>query len=886
MRSVNSRLFCIFLLHWCCGTTLLVLQSHFSIFPFPKWGTSSDDAPARPSVRAPVLQMIEKQKVKSLEKVFALPASSVGDNSPGLHSNLTIIAIGCNRPEGILRTLNSVKGGNVPHGAALHICIDACGVPEVEEVAKEFEWPYGKKEITVRQERFGLSKHIASCWENPLPGQWALFVEDDLVVAPHAFSAFAEALAIRAEHEHASNIVGIGLHDARVNQYCTNGRMHSMPCPDIQKLCNTTTETYSILGSLMCLHNQSHNSWILNQMPSSWGGFYEAKGWSMFQKYYPSRARLTVGESLIVGVPHSLSNEWTNSWKRFYMELMFNAGWTFMYRTHPEQMGFATTLRSSGAHTTLTNTEAERKCLVNLPLFNSSLFVADKQLSNNPNQIHSLDHCAGETSVLNLVKQGTASTHFLTKYYARNNGTSLRAKAGKKIQSDIVQTLRVLYQVNQMGKGGYDVPLGEQNGILSTGYDVAFLEKAEIIMLTTIKELDKAAKKMVEHFKTFRGSVHFLVVAPGKLCPKFRDKIHASCVDETLFRHEQEGSPKLPVLSKMLQAVADAAPPNVKWLGVMNGDIVFDGTLLKTLTAISNSSACAENDVKSRCVVTGQRVDVDWTSGKEKLHSEWGMDYFIFNSAAMEHILQDKLLPPFTIGLVRWDSWLMTFLSSSAEFNTIDASKAMKVLHFMDMEKAFSSKKSTNVWNLQLADQWFRLGRTDHANFQVDPDSGGLVPLVNADFLRQKAKSDELRYDFDGSVERDTHFKYTSGPMQKAYIRCFCDMMTMLVQPRNITEIPWGKFCGPSGLLKLSGNGPTVFFDKEIFEIAGNKTLDDLYFSSNAGLLTFPRGKTNASNACCVFIQPSDPPSEVPGKFWRHDIRAEEQAKCIIDVLL
>ena len=67
-------------------------------------------------------------------------------NNPSLQeSNLTIIAIGCSRVDGLLRTLNSVRESKFPLGTTLHICIDACGISEVSSVAKEFEWDLGNK---------------------------------------------------------------------------------------------------------------------------------------------------------------------------------------------------------------------------------------------------------------------------------------------------------------------------------------------------------------------------------------------------------------------------------------------------------------------------------------------------------------------------------------------------------------------------------------------------------------------------------------------------------------------------------------------------------------------------------------------------------------------
>ena len=189
--------------------------------------------------------------------------------------DLTIIAIGCSRPDGLLKSLNSAKAlHDLPLSTKLHICIDGCsGNDNVVEVADSFEWPFGEKRITRRDRPFGLSHHITSCWEEPKPNDWALFLEDDCILSPHAFSAFQEARLIRSQHPRKDQIIGIAMHDSRVNQYCWKDfvSQSSPACPELKEECSTYTDRWGLLGTLMCLHNESAGSWNLNQFPSSWG---------------------------------------------------------------------------------------------------------------------------------------------------------------------------------------------------------------------------------------------------------------------------------------------------------------------------------------------------------------------------------------------------------------------------------------------------------------------------------------------------------------------------------------------------------------------------------------------------------------------------------------
>ena len=76
-----------------------------------------------------------------------------------------IVAVGYNRPDGMKRLLESIgrakyNVSNVP----LIISIDESNrSDEVEQVAKNFQWNYGPKEIRRFPERQGLRKHIVQC---------------------------------------------------------------------------------------------------------------------------------------------------------------------------------------------------------------------------------------------------------------------------------------------------------------------------------------------------------------------------------------------------------------------------------------------------------------------------------------------------------------------------------------------------------------------------------------------------------------------------------------------------------------------------------------------------------------------------------------------------
>jgi len=815
---------------------------------------------------------------KSLSKLQPTPRiEGTTEFLPGENdgSNLRIIAIGCNRVDGLLRTLNSVKESDVPVGATLHICVDGCGIQEVASVARDFHWPFGEKILTIREEPFGLAKHITHCWENPQKDQWALFLEDDVIIDRFAFSAFSEAVQIREKHGHSSKIVSIALHDVRVNQYCWRDRIKKKPCPSIHELCQTDSDTWSTSGALLCLKDESPGSWLLYQTPSSWGALYEGEAWSTYQSYFKLQMDLAVGSSLQLAIPHSFSNEWEFSWKRFFLELMYRYGWTSMYRADLQQKGFAMTFRDIGIHSLgdpkQLKYENQKKCLQSVPLVNESSFQFDTVLSSNGTLLKSFDYCSFETSLEKLNQQAAVATNVLFR------------------QSKIEATQQFASNIKAMHEKYNHVEQNDDSDVmLSSGYDITFLEQAEIMIVTSFGSKGNDFVRAANHFESFDGSVHFLVIGSKGVCSKImRGNIYGTCVDEIQFASQKEGGNHLPVLSKLLKAAVDFSGPNIKWIGYMNGDILLDNSISKLLPSILSSEVCKENDF--RCVATGQRYDINEVTNEENLHSEYGMDYFLFTAAGVDYLLQDNRLPPFKIGLIRWDSWLMAFLSSSDEIHVIDLSKVLKVKHYMKSEASFQSKTNTDLWNLKLADRYtppgsWRMGKTDFSNYRMDEVTGALEPLMSATALQKKSSANRLQWTFDGELEKISNYAYTSGALPFGKYLCLCGLLAAISQSGNDKkdfpiEQLLVKQCSQPGFIENSrkmGFGGKILFGSEFFSMVSGQEMNDLQlFIMNSNLFS-----DNASK-CCMLTQASEPSKVIPAKFWVFDDK-DKNYNCLI----
>lgn len=98
-----------------------------------------------------------------------------------------IITIGYNRVASLKRLLTAI--GQVDYKdfePTLIISLDYANMPEIMELAEQFQWTKGRKVIKVYEERQGLRKHILGCGDylEEYDLDAAAVFEDDIVPSP------------------------------------------------------------------------------------------------------------------------------------------------------------------------------------------------------------------------------------------------------------------------------------------------------------------------------------------------------------------------------------------------------------------------------------------------------------------------------------------------------------------------------------------------------------------------------------------------------------------------------------------------------------------------------------------------------------------------------
>lgn len=130
--------------------------------------------------------------------------------------DFAIVVIGHNRHCPLNRLLLSLLKANIPFEIDLIISIDNFGTDKVNELANDFEWPYGNKYVVVHQEKLGLIKHFIWAGDQTSRYNHVIFLEDDLFVSPVAIDYCVEAARF---YEKDNKVAGLCLYNPNICEF-------------------------------------------------------------------------------------------------------------------------------------------------------------------------------------------------------------------------------------------------------------------------------------------------------------------------------------------------------------------------------------------------------------------------------------------------------------------------------------------------------------------------------------------------------------------------------------------------------------------------------------------------------------------------------------------
>ena len=235
--------------------------------------------------------------------------------------NIAIVAVAYNRPNSLSRLLNSLNQADYQSRLDIPLIISIDWSSEAEkvyEIAENFNWMHGPKEIIKHSKNLGLKKHIMLCGDLTQRYENIAVFEDDLYVAPGFFQFGLKSIDYYRGCRH---IAGISLYTPEWNQ--TSNRFFSF-----EKM---RFDTFFI------------------QYAQSWGQIWTKKWWDEFKIWLEKENDKIFSEAI---VPENVKR-WENnkSWLKDHIKYCIESNKYFVYST----VSYSTNFSEEGEHNSFTS---------------------------------------------------------------------------------------------------------------------------------------------------------------------------------------------------------------------------------------------------------------------------------------------------------------------------------------------------------------------------------------------------------------------------------------------------------------------------------------------------------------------------------------------------
>lgn len=226
-----------------------------------------------------------------------------------------IIVVGYNRDISLKRLLDSIdKAEYFNDSVDLIISIDKSDNKRVAQVANNFEWTHGNKEVVEHAERMGLKSHILSCGEYTKGYKAIVVLEDDLIVSPSFYLYMKSAVEFYAND---NSIAGISLYS---HQWNVEANAPFYP----------VKYDYDV---------------YFFQFAQSWGQVWTEYQWENFQKWYAKNEKIFEIDSE-KDFPQSITHWGDNSWLKYHIKYCVEENKYFVY----PYVSYTTNFTEAGTH--------------------------------------------------------------------------------------------------------------------------------------------------------------------------------------------------------------------------------------------------------------------------------------------------------------------------------------------------------------------------------------------------------------------------------------------------------------------------------------------------------------------------------------------------------
>ncbi|KAJ7581006.1 hypothetical protein C8J56DRAFT_254170, partial [Mycena floridula] len=253
------------------------------------------------------------------------------------------------RPQSLERLLTSLQGARY-FGDRLHLRIqmEDSSDDQTLRIVDSFQWEHGVSSVNHRIAHGGLLNAVVESWYPQGNHSYGLLLEDDVELSP-LWYAWLKMTLLRYRYGQPENmspqLFGISLYQQKNLELPPKGR-RPFNAQD-----------------LFATHELHPATPYLSQIPCSWGAVYFPEHWREFHQYLSLRLSWSTKIEMVQNVR---SNQWTRSWKKYFIELVYLRGYVMLYPNFDGFVSLSTNHLEVGSH--VKDQSKARKELFTLPL--------------------------------------------------------------------------------------------------------------------------------------------------------------------------------------------------------------------------------------------------------------------------------------------------------------------------------------------------------------------------------------------------------------------------------------------------------------------------------------------------------------------------------------
>ncbi|KAJ7115787.1 hypothetical protein C8R44DRAFT_841743 [Mycena epipterygia] len=298
------------------------------------------------AVNEPATQLVTSERAtlvriprEDLQYVYWMGSLSLAEWRNWNVPEIDVSIITQDRPQSLARLLSSLSQGRFfGDSVTLRLNMEQSSDLETIRIVSTYRWMHGSVFPHRRVIHGGLLPAVVESWYPHSNDSYGLLLEDDVELSP-LFYAWIKMGILRYRYGEAEarnqtgQLFGISLYQQKNIELHPQGRKAFDP------------------RSLFAENHVAHPSTpYLSQIPCSWGAVYFPEHWREFHDYLAGRLSESTMEIERIVVPDVRSNNWTKSWKKYFIEMVYVRGYVMLYPNYAGFMSLSTNHLEVGSH--------------------------------------------------------------------------------------------------------------------------------------------------------------------------------------------------------------------------------------------------------------------------------------------------------------------------------------------------------------------------------------------------------------------------------------------------------------------------------------------------------------------------------------------------------